>query len=321
MNYLKAYCNLIRKAEKRGYTKKKAKEQGLYVEGHHTFPISIFGKNKRIVYLTAREHYIAHCLLEKIFLKRYGIKDWRTSKMIWAHIMMAGKNRAAEKTYFNSYLYEATRMRISQIEVTMETRQKQSRHHKKSKWWYKGEKTKFCKKCPGKGWKRGRPGINIGRKLSQKTKDKISISHTGKKQNKQVKEKTAKRSKNSVWWNDGRKNKFCQKHPGEGWVRGRGNYWNNGEKETMSIISPGSEWKRGRVPGILNGINTGLVYWNNGIENIKSKNSPGPEWKRGKLPEGTNWWNNGEKNIKSKECPGEEWVIGMIRKNKRDIRC
>ena len=55
MNYLKTYCNLIRKTEQRGYTKKKAKEQGLYVEGHHTFPMSIFGKNKRIVYLTARE--------------------------------------------------------------------------------------------------------------------------------------------------------------------------------------------------------------------------------------------------------------------------
>ena len=32
MNYLKTYCNLIRKAEQKGYTKKKAKEQGLYVE-------------------------------------------------------------------------------------------------------------------------------------------------------------------------------------------------------------------------------------------------------------------------------------------------
>lgn len=32
MNYLKVYCNLIRKAENRGYTKKKAKEFDLYVE-------------------------------------------------------------------------------------------------------------------------------------------------------------------------------------------------------------------------------------------------------------------------------------------------
>ena len=32
MNYLKTYCNLIRKAEQRGYTKKKAKEHGLVLK-------------------------------------------------------------------------------------------------------------------------------------------------------------------------------------------------------------------------------------------------------------------------------------------------
>jgi len=40
MNYLKHYCNLIRKAENRAYL------EG-YVEEHHIFPISIYGENKR----------------------------------------------------------------------------------------------------------------------------------------------------------------------------------------------------------------------------------------------------------------------------------
>jgi hypothetical protein len=108
MNYLKYYCNLIRKAEKRGYTKKKAKEQGLYVEGHHTFPVSIFGKNKRIVYLTAREHYIAHALLERICIGRYGLEHWKTKKMTNAHIIMGGRGN-----YKNSYIYEEARKRYS----------------------------------------------------------------------------------------------------------------------------------------------------------------------------------------------------------------
>jgi len=60
MNYLKAYCNLIRKAEHRvlpeGYTEK-----------HHIFPKSIYGNNNKIVVLTAREHYIAHKLLTYIY--------------------------------------------------------------------------------------------------------------------------------------------------------------------------------------------------------------------------------------------------------------
>jgi len=77
MNYLKVYCNLIRKAENR------TPPEG-YTENHHIFPISIFGNNDRIVVLTAREHYITHALLEKIYMKRYGKYDDRTKKMTYA---------------------------------------------------------------------------------------------------------------------------------------------------------------------------------------------------------------------------------------------
>jgi len=108
MNYLKTYCNLIRKAEQRGYTKKKAKELGVYVEGHHTFPVSIFGKNKRIVYLTAREHYISHALLERICIQRYDKEHWKSKKMNNAHIIMGGRGK-----YKNSYIYEEARKRYS----------------------------------------------------------------------------------------------------------------------------------------------------------------------------------------------------------------
>lgn len=109
MNYLKIYCNLIRKAEKRGYTKKKAKELNLYVEAHHVFPVSIFGKNKRIVHLTAREHYIAHVLLERICINRYGRNHRNTKKMTNAHVIMGGRGK-----YRNSHLYESAKKRYSE---------------------------------------------------------------------------------------------------------------------------------------------------------------------------------------------------------------
>jgi hypothetical protein len=101
MNYLKHYCNLIRKAENR------TPPEG-YTEKHHTFPKSIFGNNNRVVVLTAREHYIAHTLLERIYIKRYGIKDKRTNQMINAVICMKGNGE-----YYNSFLYEYTRKRFS----------------------------------------------------------------------------------------------------------------------------------------------------------------------------------------------------------------
>lgn len=102
MNYLKVYCNLIRKAENRtipeGYTEK-----------HHTFPKSIFGKNNRIVILTGREHYLAHIFLQKICEKRYGINHKNTQKMLCAHINMKSKGR-----YYNSYLYENAKVKRSE---------------------------------------------------------------------------------------------------------------------------------------------------------------------------------------------------------------
>lgn len=116
MNYLNVYCNLIRKAEKRGYNKKTNKEIGIYVEGHHIFPRCIYGQtkfgNRRIVYLTAREHYIAHSLLEKIFIKRYGKKDPKTIKMTHAFWKMNHQKSGDKVYYFNSYLYESVKKRI-----------------------------------------------------------------------------------------------------------------------------------------------------------------------------------------------------------------
>lgn len=163
MNYLRTYCNLIKNAEKRGYTK----NVDFYVEGHHTFPISIFGKNDRIVFLTGREHYIAHCLLEKIYIKRYGLKDERTHKMINAHIMM----KSGE--YYNSRLYEGARKRFSSLisekmmghEVSEETRKKIS--------FYSSNRSEETLKKIGEASK--------GRIHSQETREKMSLSHKGKK--------------------------------------------------------------------------------------------------------------------------------------------
>ena len=67
----------MRKAEQRGWTKKSAP---CYVERHHIFIKAIFGENNRVVYLTAREHFIAHLLLWKACRKRYGVQHWKTAK-------------------------------------------------------------------------------------------------------------------------------------------------------------------------------------------------------------------------------------------------
>ena len=168
MNYLKVYCNLIRKAEQRNYTKKKAKEKGVYVEGHHTFPKSIYGNNKRIVYLAAREHYIAHALLEKICIKRYGLKHYKTIKMNQAFCSMSAKNKTQVR--YTSVLYENCKKRMSElktgIKFSIERRENISKSLKgKSKPPKSKEHIeKFSKKMKGI-------------KKEEEHKNKISVSH------------------------------------------------------------------------------------------------------------------------------------------------
>lgn len=134
MNCLKVYCNLIRRAKNR------TPPQG-YTEKHHIFPKSIFGDNNKIVVLTAREHYIAHCLLERICLKRYGLYHKNTQKMLCAHINMKSKNR-----YYNSTLYETAKIKRSES-------MKGSNHWN----WKGGHKNLYQKKqkfCVNKNYKR-----------------------------------------------------------------------------------------------------------------------------------------------------------------------
>lgn len=107
MKYIKYYIQLIRNAQKR---------QSLdgYTEKHHVFPKSIFGKNDFVVVLTAREHYVAHALLERIYIKRYGKLSPKTKKMIRAFFMMSVAYGKGQKRYINSRLFEELKIRFSE---------------------------------------------------------------------------------------------------------------------------------------------------------------------------------------------------------------
>lgn len=230
MNYLKAYCNLIRKAEKRfipeGYTEK-----------HHIFPVSIYGKNSRVVVLTGREHYIAHALLEKALIKRYGLGDIRTKKMTYAFWCM--NSQKTKNEYLNSYLYEKLKIRFIEVlaskEITEEQRKKQSIQNSKRVWWTDGIHTKHSEHCPGDSWYRGRPNTNIGRVMSEETRRKIGEKNLGKKLTWKHKEKIVNELKNRKWWNNGVIDKHCPKCPGSEWKLGRlKESWCKGKKNIFS---------------------------------------------------------------------------------------
>ena len=293
MNYLKIYCNLMRKAEKRNLTKKEAKEKKIYVEGHHIFPKSIYGNNKRIVYLTGREHYIAHAILEKVFIQRYGLKHIKTIKMTHAHCRMIGNG-----TYINARLYESARKRQidnwRNIKKKKESIEKQRQSILGRFWWTDGKNAKLSYECPGDGWYKGR-------KDKQKLKKKL---------------KKKKIDVPSVWWTNGIQNKKQKKFPGEGWYKGKTDFskkntkwWNNGYRQKLSHSSPGGGWKLGQLESKRN-------WWNDGVNNKMAKKCPGDGWVLGMLPTenmiGKKLWNNGKVQVKSNECPGEEFSLGSL---------
>ena len=166
MNYLRVYCNLIRKAENR------TPPEG-YIEKHHIFPVSIFGNNNKTVVLSAREHYIAHALLEKVYIKRCGTNDKKTIKMTYAFWLM---NNQKDK-YYNSKLYESARIRFSENNIW-----KDKKHSEETK-----EKLRQIGLNRSEEYKRKMSEVKKGKPMSEETKRKLSEINKAKCSNNQSK--------------------------------------------------------------------------------------------------------------------------------------
>ncbi|MDR2873954.1 MAG: HNH endonuclease [Methanobrevibacter sp.] len=94
MNYEKNYYDYIEYVK----TLDRKKGEGIYYESHHIIPKSMGGDNSKdnLVLLTAREHYLAHYLLYKIY---------KNSKMIFAFWFINNDR----KHKCNSRFYELSR--------------------------------------------------------------------------------------------------------------------------------------------------------------------------------------------------------------------
>lgn len=106
MNYQKIYQNLI---EKRQYNPVEG-----YSESHHIIPRCIGGSDnyENLIYLSAREHFIAHVLLVKIY---------KNKKLLYAANMMSNFKKYNSKQYswlkelhFNTPVSEETKKKISE---------------------------------------------------------------------------------------------------------------------------------------------------------------------------------------------------------------
>ena len=103
MNYYKHYNALIERARGR-------KLEG-YKEKHHIIPRCMDGTNDstNIVNLTAREHYLAHILLTKIYTNHYGLLK---AAMMMAMCKSRGQYRHSR---MNNRTYASLKERLSEI--------------------------------------------------------------------------------------------------------------------------------------------------------------------------------------------------------------
>jgi hypothetical protein len=153
-----------------------------YCENHHIIPRSLGGSNlkENLVRLTAREHFICHLLLTKMYLGD------AKNKMIHAAWAMATLENLNQKRYqINSRTYENLRIKYATLKsenlkgkpgktLSEETKRKISKAHT-------GKKRKPMSEESKKRLSESMKGKNLGRKLSEERKQQISNSLKGKK--------------------------------------------------------------------------------------------------------------------------------------------
>ena len=88
--YLKGYWFICERAKNR------VKPEG-YTEKHHIYPKSIYGQNKDLIHLTAKEHFLVHYMLWKGLRAKYGTKNINTRKMGNAFNCMKRKSKGQER--------------------------------------------------------------------------------------------------------------------------------------------------------------------------------------------------------------------------------
>lgn len=145
MNYTLLYDSIIKNANTTtGYT-----------ENHHIIPKSLGGSDDKsnIVRLSAREHFICHYLLVKMY--KENTNEWY--KMVNAFMPMKASS-GTQQRYFNSRLYEALRVNFSKVQSKSQTGEKNSNFGTK---WIHHVVLKQSIKIPKedmipKGWIKGR---------------------------------------------------------------------------------------------------------------------------------------------------------------------
>lgn len=170
MNYRNIYSNIVERAKKE--TEYGKRSLG-YFEKHHILPKSLGGSNdeENLVKLTAREHFICHWLLVKMYNK--GSQERK--KMLYALWRMKNGSLYHKEHYINSRAYETLRIEfanaVKQMNSILQTGKNNSQY---GKCWYTnrntGESKSFKVQPVEEYWVKGR-NLFAGQTASLNRKD------------------------------------------------------------------------------------------------------------------------------------------------------
>lgn len=127
MDYQKVYNLIIDKAR----LAQRSKTDDCYYERHHIVPKCLGGNDDpdNLVYLTAREHFIAHKLLREIYPKNKGLR-----LAVWVFVNKMQSHTQQRNYRISSREYEQAKQDmidcLSNRVVSKETREKQSKARK-----------------------------------------------------------------------------------------------------------------------------------------------------------------------------------------------
>lgn len=110
--YTRWYLAIIERSISRGTTSRhKGRKMFGYIERHHIIPKSLGGPNLKhnFAYLTAREHFMAHRLLPKMFSK--DTESWKA--MVYAYYRVSNRFMKNGTTKVNSREFERLRIQYS----------------------------------------------------------------------------------------------------------------------------------------------------------------------------------------------------------------
>ena len=166
MNYQKLYDSIIIMARHRSL-------QNEYTEKHHIIPRCLSGTddNNNIAILTAREHFICHYLLTKIYTK----ESFKWYKMNHAFMIMKASSYGQHR-YINSRLYESVRKQFSKMQSKKMQGSGNGMYGRR--WYHCPETLNYNVYYPGEQpnlWHQGKtPNSNKCKICGKKTRSKLS---------------------------------------------------------------------------------------------------------------------------------------------------